>query len=97
MHLPFKRVLAAATALLLVGGGCAGYQQTSVDTGAPVAPSENGAMMEKSAIDAAADAYVEGATQEDTAAVEESGDADLLNSSDAELKAYGQVYDSNEF
>ena len=99
MQLPLKRVLAAATALLLIGAGCAGYQQTAVEKRtAPAPTSEEAAMMAgKSDVDAVADAYVEGATQENTVAAEETGDAALLDSSDTELNAYGQVYDANEF
>lgn len=101
-----KSWLAAAAILLLAGAGC---QSASVQQEAQVETSgdarmevkeEDGAKMEKSGdadVDAAVDIYLEGAVNEDASATEEDKDASMLNSTDAEINAYGQVYDKSEF
>lgn len=94
----WKTWLSAASVLLLVGAGCAG----TADIGAGVqseasGTAEEGKMMApKTDADAAVDAYLEGAMEENAAAESEDADAQLYNSTDAEVNAYGNTYDKSE-
>ncbi len=93
----FKRWLTAAAVLLLMGAGCgtAVQEQTSTKYGLP-APSPSRAAAPKTETDAAVDAYLQGATDEQAAVKEESTEANALNSTDAQLNAFGQAYDQSE-
>lgn len=90
-----KGALAVASALLLIGAGCAGYQRTDVELRGPgpetMKEEEKGAPDD---IDVAVDATLEGAEEEGT---ELQKADDGVGSSDAELNAFGQVYEKSEF
>ena len=89
-------MLAAASVLLLVGAGCPQAARVDVSTkvGAPGAAEQG---EEKSEVDASADAFIEAAAEEQKAAEEEEKDAESIDATSAEIEAYGQTYDKNEF
>lgn len=97
----WKSWLAAASALLLVGAGCPQTARIEIKTGveapagAEKAGKENGGA--KSEVDASADAFIGAAADENAAAEEEEKDASSLDATSAEINAYGQTYDKNEF
>jgi hypothetical protein len=100
----FKALLAAASALLLVGGGCAVQPEADLTGGVQV-ETETGAMVKedekmvkpRSDVDAAVDVYLDASAEEQSALSAEEGDASAVTSADAEVEAYGKVYDKSEF
>ena len=83
-----KSLFGAAAVLLLVGAGCAGTSTTNVSSGV-----ETGGSVD-SDIDAAVDARLDAAAKEQTAGEQE--DVDAAASSEAEINAYGNLYDQSE-
>ena len=47
-------------------------------------------------VDAAADVYLDAAAEDQAAAGEEDKDASAVTSTDAEVEAYGNIYDKSE-
>lgn len=87
----------AGSVLLLIGAGCAAGQQAGTSATGTTAPSPTAVNGQKDEVDAAADAYVSGASDEQTAAGDVSGDAGAVTSTDNELNGYGQAYDTTQF
>jgi hypothetical protein len=83
----------AASVLVFVGGGCAAPAKP-VDQTPPLAPP---AAVEADEVDQAVDAYLQEVAAEDAALKEEEADAASLKATDAEVNAFGQIYDQNEF
>ena len=95
-----KSLLAAATVLLMVGAGCTQSgsvtSDASVETGSEMKNGEKASGGAGADVDAAADAYLGAASEDKASADAEDADAQLYNSTDAEVNAYGSTYDKSE-
>ena len=82
--------LLVAGALLLVGAGCSGSLNEQGSLGGETnVPTTNA--------DAAVKVYLDGSASDQTAASSENADESQLNSTDPELNAYGNAYDTTSF
>lgn len=89
------RVAIAGSLLVLLGAGCAAQERGPVSPTPDKSPQGVPNASVDSDVDSAVDAAVDGASAGQAIIKEENKDEGQLNSTDAELNAYGQAYDSS--
>ncbi|MFA5854287.1 MAG: hypothetical protein WC866_04345 [Patescibacteria group bacterium] len=96
----WKSWLASASVLLLVGAGCAGYDDQSATPEKSKNDKTEVETTKDSSLDASVDAGLEAAFGEVDAStkeeLKENSDAEIITNDSAELNAYGKAYDQNE-